>query len=421
MFIHLDLDCYFVSAHRTLDSSLLNIPVAVGGKSHTDIFSNKKIFRKVASNRACFSSKVLDIDDKSDKDYFIDENKKVRGIITTASYEARAFGVKTAMSVNEALRLCPHLKMIKPNYELYDNLSIALKKLLEQEIPLLEQFSIDEFFGDLNGYINEDESLIFAQNLQKNILKELKLPVSIGVAPTKYLSKLMTNLAKPSGVKLLKQKDIKEFTKDISIDRFTGIGKAFSEKLKGYNIKTLGDIRKNKELFFSFGKIGIDTYNRVCGTKDNKLTLNKERKSLGIGRSFDPILNREEIKRRVVILARYLSFIVKKEKYNPMSAILQLRYEGDMKVKAQINTNNIFNEFDFKKNLLNLLKQADSHKNYSVVQIYITVFNFSKQNNTTFNLFLYEDDLKKDKLVQSIQALREKFGVDIIKNASEIE
>ena len=104
MFIHIDLDCYFVSAQRTLDKSLHNIPVAVGGKSNVDIFSHTRVKRTMATNRASFSSKILDSEDEnSSNDYFVDENNKIRGIITSASYEARAFGVKTAMSVNAVL------------------------------------------------------------------------------------------------------------------------------------------------------------------------------------------------------------------------------------------------------------------------------------------------------------------------------
>ena len=421
MFIHIDLDCYFVSAHRTLDKSLHNIPVAVGGKSNVDIFSHTRVKRTMATNRASFSSKILDSEDeKSSNDYFVDENNKIRGIITSASYEARAFGVKTAMSVNEALKLCPNLKMIPPNYNLYDDLSSKLKELLELEIPLIEQFSIDEFFGDLSGYIKEDEAEDFAKKLKDKIFKELNLPCSIGLANTKYLSKLMTNEAKPNNIKLLKKDNIEEFTKNILIENFTGIGKSFCEKLSGYNIKTLGDIRKNKNLFYSFGKVGVDTYNRVCGIKDSKLNITKERKSIGIGRSFDVVFSRDELKRRVIILSRYLSFIVKKDGHNPLSFQIQIKYEYNIKTKAQENCNKIFNEFDFKNSMINLFLQADKHRNHGVIQLYITVFNFAKKGEHTYNLFEYEDDLKKDKLGKNIQNLREKFGIDILKSACEL-
>lgn len=421
MFLHLDIDCFFVSAHRTLDKSLLGIPVAVGGRSNNDIFSSKKVQRTIATNRAAFSSKILSNEtSRSFKEYYIDENGRIRGIITTCSYEARKFGVKTAMSVNEALRLCPQLKMIQPRFSLYDELSQKLKELLEKEIPLIEQYSIDEFFCDVSGYINEDEIVSFSQLLKQKIKDELNLPVSIGIATTKYLSKLMTRYAKPNGIKYVSSKDMPDFTKDIPIEDFTGIGKAFCEKLRGYNIQTLGDIRKNKKLFYSWQKSGIDLYNRVCGIRDNKLTIKTERKSFGLGRSFDVIYNRAELKRRVMILSRYLCFIVKKEKVNPLSYAISIRYDFDIKVKNHINVNSVFNELDFKNEMIKLFEITDNHKNYGVVQLYITVFNFTKPNDFTANLFDYENEMKKQSLSIQVQKLREKYGVDIVKSAFEI-
>ena len=192
MFLHLDLDCFFVSAHRTLDDSLLDIPVAVGGRSNVNIFSSKKEQREISTASGAFVSTILTNEGKKTfKEYFVDENGKIRGIITTSSYEARKYGVKTAMSVNEALVLCPHLKMLPPNYPLYHDLSIKLRDLLAKEVPLLEQFSIDEFFADVTGYIDESEIEEFALYLKKKIFDELKLPISIGIANTKYLSKLI--------------------------------------------------------------------------------------------------------------------------------------------------------------------------------------------------------------------------------------
>ncbi len=109
------------------------------------------------------------------------------------------------MSVNEALRLCPSLKMIPPNYPLYHELSQKLFKLLEEEIPLVEQFSIDEFFADLRGYVKEEDIVAFAYKIKNRIEKELKLPISIGIAHSKYLAKLITEYAKPDGIKYIKK------------------------------------------------------------------------------------------------------------------------------------------------------------------------------------------------------------------------
>ena len=326
MFLHLDLDCFFVSAHRTLDDSLLDIPVAVGGRSNVNIFSSKKEVREISTASGAFVSTILTNEGKKTfKEYFVDENGKIRGIITTSSYEARKYGVKTAMSVNEALVLCPHLKMLPLNYPLYHELSIKLRDLLAKEVPLLEQFSIDEFFADVTGYIDESEIEEFALYLKKKIFDELKLPISIGIANTKYLSKLITEYAKPDGIKYVSAQNVESFIHDIPIREFPGIGKAFQERLKGYGIKTLGDIRKNQKLFYSWKKSGIDLYNRVCGIRDNKLSFEREKKSIGIGRTFDVIYNRDELRRRVMILSRYLCFLVKKDNVNPLTYAITIR------------------------------------------------------------------------------------------------
>lgn len=422
MFIHIDIDCFFVSAHRTLDDSLFHIPVAVGGRSNLNIFSSKKEVRQISTNSGAFVSTILTNEgQKTFKEYFVDENGKIRGIITTASYEARAFGVKTAMSVNEALSLCPHLKMLPPNYPLYHDLSSKLKELLVNDIPMVEQFSIDEFFGDVTGYIGENEIVEFAYNLKKKIYKELKLPVSIGVANTKYLSKLITEYAKPDGIKYVSADNIGNFIKDIPIKEFPGIGKGFQERLKGYGIRTLGDIKKNQKLFYSWKKPGIDLYNRVCGIRDNKLTIEREKKSIGIGRTFDAIFDRNELKRRVMILCRYLCFLVKKENVNPLTYAIKIRYEYRIKSKDYINVNRIFNEMDFKNEMVKLFEKTDNHKTHGVIQLNITVLNFAKINEYTYNLFEYENDVKKRALTNQMQKLRVKYGVDIVKSGFEIK
>ncbi len=204
MILHLDLDCFFAAAHRIDNPTLDNIPIAVGGRSNLSIFDNKKHKRTISNIDGAFTSSILSSNNNiSFEKYFIDPDGRVRGIVTTASYEARAFGVKTAMPVAEALRWCPQLKVIPPNYPLYHELSHRLKLLLEKHIPTIEQFSIDEFFGDVTGWIDDKEAYDFAINLRDIINKELGLPISIGIAKTKWIAKLATNDAKPYGVKLI--------------------------------------------------------------------------------------------------------------------------------------------------------------------------------------------------------------------------
>lgn len=421
MKLHLDLDCFFVSAHRTLDKSLEGIPVAVGGRSNLSIFDKEKSTRHLSNSSGAFVSSILSSnDDKTFEEYFVDSDGRVRGIITTASYEARAYGVKTAMSVSEAKALCPNLKVLPPNYPLYHKLSNELKELLEYEIPLIEQFSIDEFFGDITGWVKDEEVEKFGEYLKNLIKEKLDLPISIGISKSKWIAKLTTEFAKPHGVKLLKEKDVYTFTKDLPISEFPGIGKGYQKRLEGYGILKLGDIKKHKELFYSWKKPGIQLYNRVCGIDDEPITQRGEKKSIGVARTFDPLLDRDELRRRIIILCRHISFLVYKAKVNPLTYSLKIKYQYRIKTKDYINTNRLFSEKHFKDEILGLLTKIDIHPKHAVVQVNLSASNFAKNTKNTLNIFDYEKDLKQLSLSNSMQSLREKFGLDIIKTANEI-
>lgn len=425
MILHLDLDCFFVSAERTMNKQLLNIPVAVGGRSNINIFNSKKANRVTSSNSGAFVSSIISYNEEKDSEYFKDEQGRIRGIITTSSYEARAMGVKTAMSVSEALSICPSLTMVKPNYPLYHELSHKLALLLSHKMPFVEQFSIDEFFGDVTGWVGDDEIEKFAYELKEEIKAKLDLPISIGVANTKYMAKLVTEYAKPYGVKVLCKEDEEAFIKDIPIEKFAGIGKQFSQKLRGYGISTLGQVKNKKELFYSWKKPGIQLYNRICGLDKQRVASFYEgdydsRKSIGIGRTFDAIASRDELKRRVVILCRYISFLVKKQKVNPQTFFIKIQYEYNIKSKNYINNNRLFSETYLKQTMLELFIKTDIHQSHKVVQLNIAVSNFNEHNLKSYDIFNYEEDLKQTKLNNSLQQLREKFGVDIIKSGIEL-
>jgi len=423
MILHLDLDCFFAAAHRIGNSKLNNIPIAVGGRSNLSIFDKDTQKRELSKIDGAFTSSILSVNSgsKSFEEYFKDKDGRVRGIITTSSYEARAFGVKTAMSVSEALRYCPHLTVVPPNYPLYHDLSYKLKILLEKSVPTIEQFSIDEFFADVTGWIEDDKILQFAKDLQKQILTELQLPISIGIAKSKWIAKLATNDSKPNGVKLVLPEQVLEYIKDKPIKEFCGIGKKYQEKLLSKGIKTLGDIENKKEIFYSWGKFGTQLYHRVIGDDNEALNFQKRTsKSIGLGRTFDALKDRNEIKRRISILCRHLSFLSFKGKHNPVTYAIKIKYQYGEKVKASINVGRTFNENLFKKETLKLFDKIDKHPTHNIIQINITLSNFTENKAITSNLFTIEEDKKQSKLTNSIQSLREKFGIDIVKSGGEL-
>jgi len=422
MILHLDLDCFFAAAHRIGNPYLQNIPIAVGGRSNLSIFDKAKQSRELSKIEGAFTSSILSSNDnKSFEEYFVDKDGRVRGIITTSSYEARAFGVKTAMSVAEALRWCPNLTVIPPNYPLYHELSHKLKLLLEKEIPAIEQFSIDEFFCDVTGWIDDKDVEHFAMQLKQKIKDELGLPISIGIAKTKWIAKLATNDAKPNGVMLIHPSRVDEYIYNKPIQEFCGIGKGYQDRLHAKGIKTLGEIKEKQELLYAWGKFGKQLYHRVTGTDNEKISLHKaSSQSIGLGRTFDPELSRDEIKRRLTILCRHLSFLALKDNHNPMTFSLKIKYQYGAKAKDSINSNRIFTEQHLKEEMIKMFMHIDNHLSHAIVQINITLSNFQENNPTTLNLFTLNEDTKQKKITESLQKLRNKFGIDIIKSGGEL-
>lgn len=421
MMLHLDLDCFFAAAHRIGHPELHKIPIAVGGRSNLSIFERKKEQRYLSAIEGAFTSSILSSNDgKSFEEYFVDEDGRVRGIITTASYEARAYGVKTAMSVAEALRLCPHLKVLPPNYPLYHELSHGLRTLLEREIPSVEQFSIDEFFGDVSGWVRDRDIERFALELKQKVHDQLHLPISIGASRSKWIAKLATEFAKPHGIKVIYPAEVEYFIKDIPINEFPGIGRGYMERLSGRGIRTLGDIKNRKALFYSWGKPGRQLYHRVCGTDEEGISVSHAKKSIGIGRTFDPLTDRGEIRRRIMILCRHLAFLVYKGGHLPTTYALKIRYEYRIKAKDAVTSNRLFNEQYCKEVMGGLFERVDTHPSHAIIQLNLTLSNFVEGKGVTMDLFSYEPDKKASDLTDSMQKLREKFGIDIIKSAGEL-
>ncbi|AZV46308.1 DNA polymerase IV [Nautilia sp. PV-1] len=411
MKIHLDLDSFFVSAHRVLNKDLNNKPVVVVKRNDKEIFKNQKT-KYYTMNEGAFTGDLIVGEENNDKSYFL-ENGRVRGIVVTASYEARELGIKTGTTLAEALRIYPGLEVVVPDYKLYHLLSYKLKLFLKKRIPVIEQYSIDEFFGDLEGWIQKRDTMEFIKNLKNEIKEKFSLPVSIGAAESKWTAKLATSYAKPDGIKVVS--DINAFIKDVPVGRFPGIGKRIEKRLKEKGILTLGDVLREKEYFYSWGKPGIQLYNRVCGTDGEEVAEKNERKSIGISRRFDPVLDRGEIVRRIAVLCRYLSFLVKKKKVNPTFYYLNIRYKSNKKSKAHITVDRIFNELLLKEIMTMLFYRADTEDEY-IISIGLSVSKFKK----TSNLFDYKKDKKMEKLNEALYRLRSKFGLSSLVTASEI-
>ncbi len=420
MFFHIDIDSFFISAERSKNPKLLNKPAAVGSRSNLEIFDRERNKIKLLQiNSGAFVTPVFHNNyKKTFENYFVDRadgKKKIRGIITTASYEARACGVKTGMAIAKALQLCPQMVVVPANYPLYHKLSRMLFLFLKKQIPQVEQYSIDEFFGNVDGWIEQERAFEVAKELQEEIFKQFKLPVSIGIAKAKYIAKLATEFAKPFGV--YEVKNHYEFIKDIPIEQFPGIGKGFSKRLRRYGIKTLGELCQSKKILYAWKLPGIELYNRVCDENNGEITLKSAKKSIGLGRTFDALYDINEIERRVVIMARHIAFMVHLADVNPTKFGIKFYLDDGKKIKFSIRSNRIFSESLLKKEFKKVV-QSHSSELAGVMKIRVWVSNFAKEQ--TPSLLTIEEDTKQKKIDKALMKLRKSFGIDIVKNGNEI-
>jgi DNA polymerase-4 len=423
MFIHIDIDAFFASAERAFDPSLCDIPMAVGSRSNLEIFSRKRVGTKLMNeNSGAFVAPVFYTDrEKSFEEYFIDRingEHKIRGIITSASYEARACGVKTAMPIAQALQLCPEMIIIPSHYKRYHTLSQQLFRYMQRKIPKVEQYSIDEFFGDLSGWIEPTQVFSYAKSLQKEIMTQFSLPVSIGISEAKWIAKLATESAKPYGI--FEVKEIDSYIEHIPIEKFPGIGKGFQHRLKSHYISTLGEVKRNSALLYQWKKPGIQLYKRITGTdRETVETKVNGRKSIGISRTFDPIYNIEEIRRRIMVMARHISYMVLDTGVNPTSYSLKINYEYGIKVKKSLTCERLFSETLYKE-LLETIYQSIMLSGRGTIKLSLQVGNFSSQQKKTLSLLDYATDRETHKLTKTIHKLRKTFGIDIIKTGNEL-
>ena len=427
MKIHLDLDCYFVSAERTRYPFLKDKNVVVAKSSDKKIFSKDKKQGVILGDTGAFNS-VLEFKNSYDtnnilkawKDEFLDENGDIHGIVIAKSYECKPYGIKTGTPLREAIYMCPNLIIIPSDHLFYQELSQKLKAYLEFKIPVLEQYSIDEFFGDLNGWVKNSDTLEFIKDLRDDIKEKFDLPITIGASKSKWIAKLLTDRIKPFGVYALEESMVLDYTKDIDVNDFPGIGRAISKKLADYRVKTLGELRARPNLLYLYGKTGVELYERICGTDNERVIPYSDRRGIGISRNFKAIIDRNEIYRRVMILARYLSYTITKLNLNPTTFYFKIRYEYGIKNSQSITENRLFNE-KFLIDLAKLMiKKLDTRLNYKIHYIAISASNFASDHNIkTFCLIDYKKDLKYKALNENLLKVRDKYGIDIVKYASE--
>jgi len=251
--IHVDMDAFYASVEQLDNKELVGKPVAVGGSSE-------------------------------------------RGVVAAASYEARKYGVKSAMSGVLAKKKCPHLIFVKPRFSRYKEISGKIRQIFNDYTDLVEPLSLDEAYLDVteNKKGNPSASLI-AQEIRDRIFNELNLRASAGISINKFIAKVASDINKPNGQKTINPEEVILFLEELSVNKFYGVGKVTAAKMNNLGIFKGLDL-KNKsleELTKLFGKSGNFYYNIVRGVHNSPVKPNRVRKSIAAERTFSKNISSE--------------------------------------------------------------------------------------------------------------------------------
>ena len=212
-----------------------------------------------------------------------------KGIILAASYEARPYGVRSAMTVKDALMRCPDLILVEPSMGLYSEYSDRFFNYFMSITPLVEPASIDEGYLDITDVCKPEEAVDLAKKIQKTLLEEYKLPCSIGIAPNKFLAKMASDMKKPLGLTILRKREIKDKLWPLPIEEMYGVGKKTLEKMKALNIKTIGDLANFNDLVLLEKIVGPNAckslYESANGEGSNEVDTTRFHNVSSIGNS----------------------------------------------------------------------------------------------------------------------------------------
>ena len=217
-----------------------------------------------------------------------------RAVIAAASYPAREFGLRSAMSMSQAKKRCPQVVVIEPNFEKYREVSRQIHEIFQHYTATIEPLSLDEAFLDVTENLqNIPSATEVAERIRADIFNTTGLTASAGVAPNKFLAKIASDWHKPNGICIIKPSQVQHFIHDLPLKKIPGVGKVTQEKLKSLNLETLGDLQKVEEniLIHHFGKYGKQLFLYAQGIDDRPVQAERQRQQISNETTFDDDLS----------------------------------------------------------------------------------------------------------------------------------
>jgi DNA polymerase IV (DinB-like DNA polymerase) len=245
---HVDMDAFYASCHIREDPTLKGKPVIIGG-----------------------------------------DPEKGRGVVTTCSYEARAYGIHSAMPVAKAYTLCPHGMYIRPNFALYKEVSDNIMEILKQFSDVFQKAGIDEAYLDATTVVLQYKTpLLYGKALQDAVVKKEKITCSVGIAPNKSVAKIASDYKKPGGITVVPPSGLLTFLRPLPVEKINGVGKKTKEVLNNYGITTIGDLERATpgELVNILGKSGKWLWSIAHGKDERPVGYTGSLKSVGKEHTF---------------------------------------------------------------------------------------------------------------------------------------
>lgn len=290
--IHIDADSFYASVETRENPQLVGKPLAVGG----------------ASER--------------------------RGVIATANYEARKFGVRSALSSARALQLCPQLLIVPPRFELYRAVSRQFHEIFADYTSHIEPLSLDEAYLDVSECTRYDGSAtLIANEIRQRIREQLRVTVSAGVAPNKFLAKVASDWNKPDGTFTIAPEQVADFVRELPVSKINGVGKVTTGKLRRMGVINCGDLQKLplEELVRRFGKYGPRLAELAQGIDKREVKTSRLRKSISVERTYaeDIAAQEDMIQALTGVLEELLSRFEKiEQKYYPSKRFVKLKFKN---------------------------------------------------------------------------------------------
>jgi DNA polymerase-4 len=302
------------------------------------------------------------------------------GVVATASYEARKFGIRSAMPSKQALKLCPHAVFVRPRFAAYKEVSQKIREIFGRYTDLIEPLSLDEAYLDVtNDKLGVGSAIEIAQQIKQAIKDELNLTASAGVSINKFVAKIASDIKKPDGLMFIGPSSIEAFMENLPVEKFYGVGKVTAEKMKKQGLFTGAGLKKltEEEMTTRFGKAGGFYYNIVRGIDDREVKPNRKTKSMGAEDTFAyDLTSVDEMHAELEKIAKTVHDRLLRYQLKGRTITLKIKYSDFRQITRSQSLTNCVDDFEILLSTSKTLLATTDTENSRIRLLGITVSNF---------------------------------------------